>query len=134
MISKEKRIVAVGRWKSLPTEEPKRLEGDELFQALRDDHVREALTGRELTVHVEGGCYPRLRLKTAKLLNLYGCDFAIMRFGRWDAPWEQPLRFCCGPYLGAIVQQLDDPLIALAITVGYPTYRSEWVVDIREVA
>ncbi len=114
-----------GYHRSLPVVPPERLDGVQVFQAFSEPQRIIEFMHQDLTVHVGGVSYPCLHLRSVHQTH---DKVLCLVFVRLSAPWQGPLIFYChadGKNVEASGRQ-----IAKAVTIGYPQFRSEWVVEV----
>lgn len=120
-------IQVSGRYRSLPVVQPKRLDGVQIFQAFSEPQRVIELMHHDLTVHVGEVSHPRLHLRSVHQTD----DEGLLRlvFVRLCALWQGPLTFYCRAD-GSISPEAGGGQIAKAVTIGYPEFPVEWVLQV----
>lgn len=128
MVPKVSGITVRSYWRSNPVVPAERLQGAAVFAAFSNQQRLLELWKRDITVHSGGVSYPLLRLRHVhSFVNSLGRGMRL-QFSRPTAPWLEPLLFCCWADED-ISQSVECRKLIEAVTVGYPQYPVELVVE-----
>jgi len=130
-------MIVTGEWRSLPTIQAQQLYGAEIFQALQDEDGRRSLADRDLAVTIMGDglkdgvefTYPCLRLRCdqSRILTPFSEFCLKLVFTRIGVPWLPAMEFFCDPGDGQVAASMGT--VIRTLTIGYPQYRCEFVVN-----